>query len=319
MKLKRFNINASPVIAVQYESRWITLNSLSGLADQTHDMIALLDQWPQLERKVEEALKNAEIPLVEVPEGAKPMLPFEPKSFRDFMLSEAHAINAGRGMVKRFVPKAYRTLRLYEAITRRTFPPIRPKPLWYKKPIYYLGDHLNFVTQGAEIVWPDYTRALDYEIELGFVITKPLMNASREEALGAIGGFVIVNDISARDVQLAEMSSGFGPQKSKHFINVMSAQIVTADEILPEINNLKAEVRINGKTVCTTGSDFRHHSIADALMHVSKGAQLHPGELFATGTLPGGCALENDNWLRVGDRIELTIDRIGTLSNTITG
>jgi 2-keto-4-pentenoate hydratase/2-oxohepta-3-ene-1,7-dioic acid hydratase in catechol pathway len=304
---------------VQYESRWITLNSLSGLADQTHDMIALLDQWPQLERKVEEALKNAEIPLVEVPEGAKPMLPFEPKSFRDFMLSEAHAINAGRGMVKRFVPKAYRTLRLYEAITRRTFPPIRPKPLWYKKPIYYLGDHLNFVTQGAEIVWPDYTRALDYEIELGFVITKPLMNASREEALGAIGGFVIVNDISARDVQLAEMSSGFGPQKSKHFINVMSAQIVTADEILPEINNLKAEVRINGKTVCTTGSDFRHHSIADALMHVSKGAQLHPGELFATGTLPGGCALENDNWLRVGDRIELTIDRIGTLSNTITG
>jgi 2-keto-4-pentenoate hydratase/2-oxohepta-3-ene-1,7-dioic acid hydratase in catechol pathway len=319
MKLKRFDINASPVIAVQYESRWITLNSLSGLADQTHDMIALLDQWPQLERKVEEALKNAEIPLVEVPEGAKPMLPFEPKSFRDFMLSEAHAINAGRGMVKRFVPKAYRTLRLYEAITRRTFPPIRPKPLWYKKPIYYLGDHLNFVTQGAEIVWPDYTRALDYEIELGFVITKPLMNASREEALGAIGGFVIVNDISARDVQLAEMSSGFGPQKSKHFINVMSAQIVTADEILPEINNLKAEVRINGKTVCTTGSDFRHHSIADALMHVSKGAQLHPGELFATGTLPGGCALENDNWLRVGDRIELTIDRIGTLSNTITG
>ncbi|MBN1654267.1 MAG: fumarylacetoacetate hydrolase family protein, partial [Deltaproteobacteria bacterium] len=181
------------------------------------------------------------------------------------------------------------------------------------------GDHLNFVTEGAEILWPTYTQALDYEIEIGFVITKPLMNASAEEALQAIGGFVIVNDISARDVQLAEMGSGFGPQKSKHFINVMSSQVVTADEILPRINRLKAEIRINGKTVRATGSDFRHHSIADALVHVSKGAQLHPGELFATGTLPGGCALENDNWLKVGDRIELFIDRIGALTNTIVG
>lgn len=319
MKFKRFDVDSSPLIAVEYQTRWIPLNALSVLADQSHDMIALLDQWPRLKPKVEEALKNAEGSLPEVPEGAKSMLPFEPRSFRDFMLSEAHAINAGRGMVKRFVPKANSTLRLYEAVTRRTFPAIRPKPLWYKQPIYYLGDHLNFVTEGAEIVWPNYTRALDYEIELGFVITKPLMNATRQEALDAIGGFVIVNDVSARDVQLAEMTSGFGPQKSKHFINAMSSQIVTADELMPHINSLKAEIRINGEIVCTTGSDFRHHSIADALMHVSKGARLHPGELFATGTLPGGCALENDNWLRVGDRIELTIDRIGTLSNTITG
>lgn len=317
MKLKRFEIDGSPIIAAEYESRWVPLNSLLDSADLTLDLIALLDQWKNLKPKVEEALQNAGGPLLEVPQRAKSMLPFEPKSFRDFMLSETHAINAGRGMIKRFVSKAYQPMRLYEAITRRTFPPIRPKSIWYKQPVYYLGDHLNFVTEGAEILWPNFTHALDYEIELGFVITKPLKDASREAALEAIGGFVIVNDISARDIQLAEMGSGFGPQKSKHFINVMSSQIVTADEILPHIDHLKAEIRINGKTVCTTGCDFRHHSIADALMHVSKGAQLYPGELFATGTLPGGCGLENDNWLKVGDHIELTIDPIGTLTNTI--
>ena len=106
MKLKLFDIDGSPVVAAEYESRWIPLNSLSGLADLTHDLIATLDQWQKLKPKVEEALQNADGELLEVPQGAKSMLPFEPKSFRDFMLSEAHAINAGRGMVKRFVSKA---------------------------------------------------------------------------------------------------------------------------------------------------------------------------------------------------------------------
>ncbi len=113
------------------------------------------------------------------------------------------------------------------------------------------------------------------------------------------------------------MRSGLGPQKAKHFINVMSAEIVPSDEVLPNIEALQAEVRINGKTVCSTRTQFEHHSIADLLVHVSKGEQLHPGELFATGTIPGGCALENDCWVKPGDRLELYIERIGTLTNII--
>jgi hypothetical protein len=292
MKLKRFQTRDTVIIAVDYKSQWVPLNILNGFSDQT-DIIEILDQWPTLKSRVEKELGQLDGNLPAIPKDAKTILPFEPKSFRDFMLSEKHAIDAARGLAKRFLPALYPIVYIYEKITGGTFPALKPKALWYKQPTYYMGNHLNFLTEDATIEWPGYTNALDYELELGFVITKPLKDAGREEALGAIGGFVIYNDISARDVQLAEMRSGFGPQKAKHFNNVMSAEIVTADEILPHVESLKSEVRINGELVCSTKPQFVHFSMADILMHASKGEQLHPGELFAIGTLPGGCALEN--------------------------
>lgn len=319
MRLKRFQTGNDIIIAVEHNARWIPLDKLDGFTHNHLDTIEILDQWEVLKPEIDNALAqpgNEKLP--GIPEGASPILPFEPRSFRDFMLSEKHAIDAGHGMVKHFLPALYPVIQLYEKITRRTFPALRPKPIWYRQPVYYMGNHLNFVTDGNEIKWPSFTNALDYELEMGFVITKPLKDADREDALKSIGGFVIVNDFSARDVQLDEMRSGLGPQKAKHFINAMSAEIIPADEVLPFIDTLKASVQINGERLCSTQMDFQHHSIADVLVHVSMSEQLHPGELFAMGTLPGGCALENDCWLKPGDCVELSIERIGTLTNVIT-
>lgn len=317
MKLRRFRLDGQDIVALQHGDGWIPFNAIEGLADPGNDMISILDRWPEIKPILKEALTSSKGALAYLPPVATPILPFEPKSFRDFMLSEKHAIDAARGIVKRFLSPVYPLLRSYEGVVRRPFPMLKPKAIWYRQPIYYMGNHLNFVTENARIEWPSYTKALDYELEMGFVITKPLKNANREEALAAIGGFVIVNDFSARDVQLAEMKSGLGPQKAKHFINAMSAQIVPAEEILPHIDSLTAHVRINDVTVGTSSTRLSHHSIADALVHVSKAEQLHPGELFATGTLPGGCALETDHWIGPGDRLELYIERIGTLTNII--
>lgn len=102
------------------------------------------------------------------------VLPICPTSFRDFMMYEKHAVDAVRGLAKRFVPTGYRVARLYETVTRRTFPSFRPKALWYREPIYYMSNALTIVPSGVPIRTPSYSRALDFELELGVGLGSPL-------------------------------------------------------------------------------------------------------------------------------------------------
>lgn len=245
------------------------------------------------------------------------LLPFQPLSFRDFMLYESHVINATRGYVRRFMPAAYKVATAYEAVTRTIFPAFKPGKLWYQQPIYYMSNHLAFVPSGTPLTCPSYSNALDYELELGAVLGKPLFNATPEQALAAICGFVVLNDISARDVQRREMESGFGPQKAKHFCNSMSDVLITADEILPHLDNLKASIAINNKEVVSTATSGMFHSLGEAIAHASRDEHLFPGELFGTGTLPGGSGIENGHWLKPGDIVQLKIDLIGEISHEI--
>lgn len=243
-------------------------------------------------------------------------LPFEPESFRDFMLFEKHAIQAARGFAKKYFPAAYRLAAAYERLTGRVFPRFKPHALWYERPLYYQGNHLAFVPDGHPVAFASYSRVLDYELELGAVIARPLYNATPEEARDGIGGYVIVNDFSARDVQLREMQSGFGPMKTKSFTSSMSGVLVTADEI-PDIEKLTARVLINGREAAS--GDFRGmgHSLCEAIAFASRDERIHPGELMATGTVPNCCALENGRWVKPGDLLTLEIPAIGTLTNPI--
>jgi 2-keto-4-pentenoate hydratase/2-oxohepta-3-ene-1,7-dioic acid hydratase in catechol pathway len=247
------------------------------------------------------------------------LLPFQPASFRDFMLYEQHVLDASRGLVRRFHPGQYRLVETVEALTRRTFPLLKPKPLFYTQPIYYMSNAMTFVPSGTPIAAPSYTHALDYELEIGFVLARGLFNAAPAQALDAIGAFVVLNDWSARDVQRAEMDSGFGPQKAKHFASSLSEVAVTAAEILPRIGALQGTVSINGSTVSTVSSAGMQHSLGEVLAHASRSEHLRPGELFATGTLPGGSGMETGHWLQPGDAIELSIDGIGHIEHTIIG
>ena len=231
---------------------------------------------------------------------ALPLLPFQPLSFRDFMLFERHAIAAARGWARRFAPKAFPLARLYESLTGQDFPAFKPAPLYYRQPIYYIGNALSFVPSSAPVAAPAYSRALDYELELGFVLAKPLLNATPQEAEDAIGAFVVLNDFSARDVQRDEMRSGFGPQKAKHFLSSLSETAVTADEILPRLSTLKAYVEINGAPLAETGFSGMRYSLGQALAFVSQSEPLFAGELFGTGTPPGGSGMEVGRWLQSG-------------------
>jgi len=245
------------------------------------------------------------------------VLPVCPASFRDFMVFEKHAIDAARGLAKRFVPAAYGLSRVYETVSRRTFPPFRPHALWYRQPIYYMSNALTIVPSGLPIAAPPYTRALDFELEMGVVLGMPLRDATAEQAAAAIAAVVVINDFSARDVQLAEMRSGFGPQRSKHFITSMSATAVAGPAVIDRLDRLTGSVAINGTTVSRTGTRDMRYSMAEAIAHVSRGEQLYPGELLSTGTLPGGSGMELGRWLAPGDALRLEIDGVGVIEHKI--
>lgn len=294
MKLRRqyrADLPAKSIVQVEAEGAWIDLDGVSNL-----DWLNALS--PQVRHG----------PLI---------LPFEPRSFRDVLLYERHWVQSSRGYVRHFMPQAFRLTQAYEKLTGSTFPAFRPPKLLAHQPLYYFGNHLTIVPSGTAIRSPSYTRALDYELELGWILSKPLFNATPEQALDAVGGFVVINDFSARDMQRAEMRSGFGPQKSKHFLSSMSATMTTADEILPHVDALKASVEINGKRIASLTSAGMRYSIGEVMAHLSRDEQLYPGELMASGTFAGGSGIEAGRLLKSGDELRLVIDEVGEIAHRI--
>ncbi|MDF2825203.1 MAG: fumarylacetoacetase [Mycobacterium sp.] len=246
------------------------------------------------------------------------LLPFSALSFRDFLLSVRLHNEAARVMLQRFYPAQSRVTSVVERVTGRTFPMFRPKKLFYRQPMYYMSNAMTIVPTGTPVSFPSYSTGLDFELEIGFVLNKPLLNAVAAEATAAIGAFVLLNDFSARDVQRDEMSSGLGPQKSKHFVSSMSETAVSADEVLPRFDRLTGSVRINGRTVSTVDTSGLQWSVGDVLAHASRDEQLLPGEVIGLGTLAGGSGMETGAWLSPGDTLRLELDGIGTVEHLIT-
>jgi len=292
--------------------------------DKANNSFFLVEQnntWKKVntESSLLELLDKKELNTIELEEQQfKETIPFQPTAYRDFMLYEKHAIDAARGFVKKYMSYVFPIVNTYEKIFRKPFPKLKPKKRYYKHPIYYMGNHLNFFSHGDSIAIPSYTEELDYELELAVVITKPLKNASVEEVNEAIGGFLILNDFSARDVQLDEMKSGFGPMKTKNFGSVISSIVVSKDELLSKIENLSVKVIINNQTIIESNTKGKLYSFQEAIAYASWEEQLHPGELFGSGTIPGCTGIENGVMLNKGDMITLEVEGIGQLSNTIT-
>ncbi|KAI0473026.1 isomerase/decarboxylase [Xylariaceae sp. FL0804] len=246
-------------------------------------------------------------------------LPFQPRSYRDFMLFERHFYGAAVGMTRLYRPAAYYAGRLYSALTwGADFPLFRPHALWYREPIFYQSNHLAFCADGAAVPYPRGCAYLDVELELGVLLGRPLLDATPDEATAAIAGFCVFNDFSARNGQMLEMASGFGPQHSKAFANSISSTVVSADEILPRINHLTGRITINDKVVSEAKVDKWQFSVGEALAHASKNTQLYPGEFFGSGTFPRGCGIEYATFqLHPGDVVTLEIDGIGSVTNSI--
>jgi 2-keto-4-pentenoate hydratase/2-oxohepta-3-ene-1,7-dioic acid hydratase in catechol pathway/sugar lactone lactonase YvrE len=309
-----------PSVAVQRESDdgWVPLLTLPGadlLGPARSDLLAFLRAGEQARQLAQELAEQAP-----PAEPAPPLLapPFRPAAFRDCSLWEEHMIGVARGLLRLRESAAGRVADGYERLARRPFPRLRPRPLWYEQPLYYKGNPATFIGDGDTVRWPAYAQALDYELEIGVIIASDGTDLTEQEALGVVGGFVLLNDFSARDVQFREMVEGLmGPAKSKDFGTALGSVVVTADEFLPTLDALTAEVRVNGELWGMGSTRNMRHPVADVIAYASAGELLEAGTVIGLGTLPGCSGIETGRWLSPGDVVELAAGPLGLLSNTL--
>lgn len=170
------------------------------------------------------------------------------------------------------------------------------------------------------IRYPDHlTRELDYELELSVVINKDVGEFGPEEAMEHVAGYVIFNDVTARDIQREEMKSGvFGFCKGIDTFCPLGPWIVTADEI-PDPHDLSMRLRVNGETRQESHSSHMWTTIPEILARYSP-LGYSAGDVVTTGTVSGVAGFREDAedyYLRVGDVVECDIERIGVLRNPI--
>lgn len=247
-------------------------------------------------------------------------LPFRPRSLRAFMLYEQHVIDSSRVLATKFFPSPVpQVITTFERVTGKTFPKLRPNDRFREAPTFYVANHTSVLADGEDMWWPAHTKWLDFELELACVLAKPLVDASPEEALDAVGGWIVLNDWSARDVQADDARRNvFGPVvKAKTFANSIGCDVLTADA-LPDWTQATGRVRVDGEVWCEGSAANPQHGLGAMLAYCSAGERLDAGDVLSMGTLPGCCGLEHDRWIQVGQTVELEIDQIGTLTNTVS-
>ncbi len=206
-----------------------------------------------------------------------------PPTVRDFMAFEEHVATA-RAQRGAEVPKE-----------------------WYEVPVFYFSNPAAIFGPDADVPYPEGTAELDYELECAAIIG----------AGGAIGGFTVLNDWSARDLQRQEMKVGLGPAKGKDFATSIGPVLVTPDEFDGRSGAMVA--RVNGEERSRGDLSDMHHTWDALLAHAARNTLLRPGDIIGSGTVGTGCILEHGDgrWLQRGDVIELEIEGIGILRNAV--
>ena len=190
--------------------------------------------------------------------------------------------------------------------------------IFYQQPIYYKANRFAVIGTDEEVIWPDYSQFLDFELEFGVYIKKKAKDVPKEKARDYIFGYTIFNDMSARDVQGVEMEGRLGPCKGKDFDtgNPMGPCLVTADE-LTDPYNLTMIARVNGEEWGRGSSSSMYWKFEDLIAYISRSETLHPGEFLGSGTVGNGCGLEHMRFIKPGDVIELEVEGIGKLRNRV--
>ena len=214
-------------------------------------------------------------------------------------------------------------------------------PEFDQYPVFYFTNHHSVKGEGEVSCMPDHFEKLDFELEAAIVICKHGRNIRAEEADEYIGGIMIMNDLSARRLQMEEMLLNLGPAKGKDFATTTGPWLVTPDELEPFLVpakeghtgrswNLTMKARVNGVQVSEGNLSDMDWTFAEIIERASYGVDLFPGDIIGSGTVGTGCFLElngtgklndpayEEQWLQQGDVVELEIDELGVLSNTIT-
>ncbi len=201
-------------------------------------------------------------------------------------------------------------------------------------PVFYFTNHLAVTGPGDIGVQKLAQNQLDFELEVAIVIGKKCRNVPAEQADSCIFGYMIMNDWSARHLQMEEMKLNLGPAKGKDFATSLGPYLVTRDELeqfatpgpTGERHSLKMKAFVNGRLLSQGNLKDMSWTFAQIIERASYGVTLYPGEVIGSGTVGTGCLLElngskiTDNlWLKPGDEVILEVDELGQLRNRILG
>ncbi len=197
---------------------------------------------------------------------------------------------------------------------------------WYRIPVFYFSN-VSEIRGPDDPVWcPAASVELDYELEVAALVDTAVVNLSAERAEEAIGGFMVFNDWSARDLQREETAVRLGPAKGKDFACSFGPWLVTPDELADARDrtgyDLAMTAQVNGTETSRGRWSDVQFSIGEMLARASADARLRPGDLVGSGTVGGGCLLEVreatlGRYLEPGDIVELCIERLGTLRTPV--
>ncbi|RYY46598.1 MAG: fumarylacetoacetate hydrolase family protein [Chitinophagaceae bacterium] len=211
-------------------------------------------------------------------------------------------------------------------------------PEFDQYPIFYFTNHNSIQGPGDVRCMPDHFEKLDFELEAAIVISKPGRNIRAAEADEYIGGLMIMNDMSARRLQMEEMLLNLGPAKGKDFATCIGPMLVTLDELEGfEVSckenhtgkawNLEMTCKVNGIEVSRGNVSQMDWTFAEIIERCSYGVNLYPGDVIGSGTVGTGCFLElngtgkldnpdyKEQWLQEGDVVEMEIEGLGVLQN----
>lgn len=213
-------------------------------------------------------------------------------------------------------------------------------PEFDQYPIFYFTNHHTIQGPGPVRCMPDHFEKLDFELECAIVVCKQGRNIRAEFADQYIGGLMIMNDLSARRLQMEEMLLNLGPAKGKDFATAVGPCLVTLDELeqyeIPPKEghvgkswNLGMKCFVNGVQVSSGNLGDMDWTFAEIIERASYGVDLYPGDIIGSGTVGTGCFLElngtgklddvnyKEQWLQEGDVVDMEIDGLGKLTNTM--
>lgn len=297
MKIARITIGATTTLGV------VTREEVQPLAPATDIFKVLAAPHDRRAQLVEQARDGRPRKLSDV----RLLAPVRPRTLRDFLTFEEHLEGS---------------LKLLGAQT--------PPPAWYDQPLFYFSNTNAVTGPDDPVAVPPGCRRFDFELELAAVIGKPGKDLTPAQAAEHIAGYTIFNDWSARDLMSPVIPVGMGPVKGKDFANTLGPWIVTADELEPYRRDdrlaLDMHAELNGVALPAGGDNSASMawSFEEMVAFASRGAELLPGDVLASGTCGAGCLLEywahtgtEQPSLRPGDVVTLVVEGIGSLSNRV--
>lgn len=199
-------------------------------------------------------------------------------------------------------------------------------------PVFYFTNHQAVIGPGPMQVMPEHLNRLDYELEAAIVIGKEGRNIKASEADEFIAGYMVMNDWSARALQMEEMKLSLGPAKGKDFATAIGPWLVTRDELAPyriagengERYDLTMTASLNGQELSRGNLKDMTWTFAQIIERASYGVTLYPGDVIGSGTVGTGCLLElngskitNNLWVKEGDTVVCAIEGLGELANNV--